>query len=114
MAAVDDIVNQLPISQLAQQVGADEESVRAAAQQAVPALVQGMQANAQDPGGESSLRDALGQHQGATPDPASVDTADGEAIVSNIFGGNRDAVVNQLGSQTGGSGGGGIIGDLFS
>lgn len=112
MSAVDDILSQVPIDQLAQQVGADEATTRAGVEQAVPALLHGLQANAQDPGGESSLLEALGQHQGDAPAIDQVDPAEGDNIVSHIFGGNKDAVVNQLGG-IGGAGGSGLIQKLL-
>ena len=59
MAAIDDILQSLPIDQLAQQVGADPQEVQQAAQAALPALLGGLHANAQDPGGASSIVEAL-------------------------------------------------------
>ncbi|AKU17170.1 DUF937 domain-containing protein [Luteipulveratus mongoliensis] len=112
MSAVDDILAQVPIDQLAQQIGADEATTRGAVEQAVPALLSGMQANAQDPGGAASLTEALGQHQGDIPGPGDVDPAEGDSIVSHIFGGNKDAVVNQLGG-VGGAGGNDLIKKLL-
>ncbi|MDE9366428.1 DUF937 domain-containing protein [Luteipulveratus sp. YIM 133132] len=105
MSAVDDILTQIPIDQLAAQVGADEATTRDAAAQAVPALLSGMQANAQDPGGAASLDEALGQHQGGVPSPTQVDPDEGQAIVGHVFGDHQDAVVSRLGGL-GGSGGG--------
>ncbi len=105
MSAVQDIVGQVPIDQLAQQVGADEESTRAAVEQIVPSLLGGLQANAQDPAGQASLLGALGDHQGETPAIDSVDTGDGQRIVDNVFGGNTDEVVNRLGGMPSGAGG---------
>ena len=49
MSAVDDILADIPISQLASQLGVDEATAEAATRQAIPALLGGMQANAQDP-----------------------------------------------------------------
>ena len=75
--------------------------------QAVPALLGGMEANAQDPGGAASLEKALGQHAGSPfegLDLGQVDTADGEKIVGNIFGDNSEQVINKLGGDSGGSG----------
>ena len=107
MDPVDEILSQIPIGDLAQQLGTDEASAEQAVRQAVPALLGGMEANAQDPGGAASLQAALGQHT-ANPfeglDLGSIDTADGEAIVGNIFGDNSEQVINKLGGQTGGSG----------
>ena len=45
-------------------------------------------------------------------DVANIDTADGEAIVKNVFGDNEEQVVNQLGGLGGGEGGGGL-GDML-
>ncbi|MFW5474565.1 DUF937 domain-containing protein [Knoellia sp. CPCC 206450] len=108
MAAIDDILRSLPIDQLAQQVGADPQEVEQAARSALPALLGGLHANAQDPGGASSIVEALGQHdddllQGGV-DLNQVDQQDGEKIASHIFGSNEEQVYSALGSS--GAGGG--------
>jgi hypothetical protein len=107
MDTADEILSQIPLDQLAQQLGVDEATAEQAVRQAVPALLGGMQANAQDPGGAASLQAALGEHT-ANPfeglDLGSIDTADGEAIVGNVFGDNSEQVINKLGGQAGGSG----------
>lgn len=108
MSQIDQILSQLPLADIAQQVGASQADVEQAAQTIVPSLVGGMQANAQDPGGAQSLYNALGQHQDSPADAQSVDTADGERIVQHVFGDNTDQVVNQLG----GLGSGGASNDL--
>ena len=107
MAAVDDLLAQIPMSQLASQLGVDEQTAEQATRQALPALLAGMQANAQDPGGARSLAEAVDQHRDGLldggVDVGQVDTGDGEKIVGHVFGGNREQVVNQLGTA-GGSG----------
>jgi hypothetical protein len=110
MTDIDDLLSQIPMNQLAQQLGVDEQTAEQATRQALPALLGGMQANAKDPAGAASLREALGQHddnllEGGV-DLNQVDTVDGDKIVSNVFGGNREQVVNTLGGL-GGSGSGG-------
>jgi hypothetical protein len=112
---VNDLLSQIPMSQLAQQLGVDEQTATQAAQQALPALLSGMQANAHDPAGAASLTAALGQHddnllEGGV-DFNQVDTVDGDKIVANVFGDNREQVINQLGGLGGGgtSGFGNII-----
>ncbi|WP_431841122.1 DUF937 domain-containing protein [Calidifontibacter indicus] len=105
MDARQDILDQIPMDQLAAQVGADEQTTRAAAEQLIPALVGGLQANAQDEAGAQSLFDALGDHQGGTPALGQVDTREGQQIVSHVFGANQDEVVNRLGGMDGGAGG---------
>lgn len=108
MSDIQDILNQLPIDQLAQQVGASPDAVENAVRQAVPALLLGMDANVQDPAGADSLLGALGQHSPGLfadgLDVTQIDQADGEKITANIFGSNQDAVVSQLGAN-GGDGG---------
>ena len=107
MDTADEILSQIPLDQLAQQLGVDEATAEQAVRQAVPALLGGMEANARDPGGAASLEKALGQHAGSPLeglDLGSIDTADGEAIVGNVFGDNSEQVINKLGEQGGGSG----------
>jgi hypothetical protein len=81
MAAVDEILLNLPIDRLAQQVGAEPQEVQQAVQTALPALLGGLQANAQG-GGSSSIVEALGQHDddllAGGVDLDQVDRADGE------------------------------------
>src|SRR5690606_21715249 len=48
MANVDDLLSQLPMSQIAAMLGVDEDTAANASRAAVPALVHGMKANAQD------------------------------------------------------------------
>jgi Bacterial protein of unknown function (DUF937) len=50
MDTADEILSQIPLDQLAQQLGVDEATAEHAVRQAVPALLGGMEANAQDPG----------------------------------------------------------------
>lgn len=102
MAALDEILQNLPIDQLAQQVGADPQDVQQAAQAALPALLGGLNANAQG-GGASSIVEALGQHTGEI-ELGQVDEADGEKIASHIFGSNQEQVYSALGGS-GASGG---------
>ena len=68
-----------------------------------------MEANAQDPAGAASLGKAIGSHDAGLVeggvDLDQVDTDDGDKIVGNVFGGQRDQVVNQLGNQGGGDSG---------
>jgi hypothetical protein len=107
MDPADEILAQIPISDLARQLGVDDATAEQAVRQAVPALLGGMQANASDPGGAASLEKALSQH---TSNPleglgiGGIDTNDGDAIVGNIFGDNTDQVVNKLGDTSGGKG----------
>jgi hypothetical protein len=113
MSAADEILSEIPIAQLAAQLGMDEASTERAVRQAVPALIGGMRANAEDPAGAASLQQAIGQHAGdpfAGLDLDQVDTDDGDKIVGHVFGDKREEVVNRLGADTAG---GGIMGKLL-
>jgi hypothetical protein len=110
MATIDELVTKLPLDQIAAQLGVDKETAAAATKEASEALVQGMQANAQDKAGAESLAKAIAAHAkqaaGKTAediDVANIDTTDGEKIVKNVFGDNEEQVVNQLGGLGGGS-----------
>ena len=115
MSAADEILSQLPINQLAAQLGVDEQTAEAAARQALPALLLGMDANAQDPARAASLEKAIGEHDSALVDGgvdlADVDAADGEKIVGHVFGDNSDQVMHALGGSTGV--GGSLMGKLL-
>ena len=110
MSAVEDILADIPMDQLAAQLGVDEATAEQAARQAIPALLGGMQANAEDPAGARSLAGALGDHPGDLIDGGvnldQVDANDGEKIVGNIFGPNQDQVAQTLGGNLGGQAGG--------
>ncbi|MDV3221262.1 DUF937 domain-containing protein [Intrasporangium sp.] len=108
MSQYDEILGQVPVSQLAGEYGVPESEIREAAEKALPALLGGIQANAEDPAGATSLARALSQHQGGIPrDLGEVDVQDGQKIVGNIFGDNTDQVMTRLGGL-----GGGASGDL--
>jgi hypothetical protein len=118
MSELDDLLSQIPMDQLAQQLGVDEQTAERAARQALPALLAGMNANAQDPAGAASLANALGQHDDALLDGGvsldHVDTNDGDKIVGNVFGDSRDQVVTRLGGGGGLGGSSGIAGGDMS
>jgi hypothetical protein len=113
---VDELLTQIPMGQLAGRLGVDEQTAEQATRQALPALLSGMHANAQDPGGARSLAEAIGQHDNdmlnGGVDVDQVDTADGDQIVQHVFGDTRGQVVDQLGG-IGGAGGSELIGKLL-
>ncbi|GAA1055399.1 hypothetical protein GCM10017608_25200 [Agromyces luteolus] len=105
MASYDDIIANIPIADLASRLGVDEATARAAVDQALPALLGGMGANAQDAAGAASLERAVQHHppqlfEGGV-DLDEVDEDDGDKIVHNVFGANTDQVVQKLGSAEG-------------
>jgi hypothetical protein len=116
MSAVEEIMSQIPLSRLAEQLGVDEETAANAARHALPALLGGIQANADDPGGAASFGEAVQQHDAGLieggVDLDQVDTSEGDKIVNHVFGPNRDQVAQQLGG-VGGVGGEGIVAKLL-
>jgi hypothetical protein len=106
---LDDILGQLPVDQIAGQLGTDPQTARSAVELALPALVGGLQANAQDPVGAQSLANALGQHDNDLLDSLlggglavdQLDTQDGSSIVNHVFGDNQEQVVSQLAGASG-------------
>lgn len=113
MSPVDEILAQVPLGDLAARLAVDEATAEHAARQALPALLGGIQANAEDPAGAASLAHAVQQHDSGLIDGGvdlgQVDTSDGDRIVGHVFGEQRPMVVNQLGGlgPLGGSPGGG-------
>jgi hypothetical protein len=107
MTAVDDILSNIPLNDLATRLGVDEGTAEQATRQALPALLGGIQANTDDPGGAASFASAVRQHDNDLVEGGvnldSVDENDGERIVGHVFGDQRGQVVQQLGSTGGAS-----------
>ncbi|MGN5238526.1 DUF937 domain-containing protein [Rhodococcus sp. SJ-3] len=117
MASLDELISQVPIDQVARELGVDTATAETAVRAALPTLVGGLDANAQDTAGAASLMSAVNKHSGSTildggVDVAKVDTADGNKIVANVFGANKDQVISTLGSVNG-SGGKDLIAQLL-
>ena len=106
MTAVDDILSRIPLADLANRLGVDEGTAEEATRQALPALLGGIQANTDDPGGAASFASAVRQHDNDLVEGGvnldGVDEKDGERIVGHVFGDQQQQVVQQLGT-TGGS-----------
>lgn len=107
MSDLNDLLAQLPIGSIAQALGVDEATANQAVHAALPALLGGLDANAQDEAGAASLQQALLQHEDRLPDDGqidvnTIDTDDGDKIVGHVFGEHTDAVAQQLGGMGGG------------
>lgn len=106
MNDLNELFKEIPIADIAKQLGEPESDVRAAVATALPTLVGGMRENAKDPAAAASLAQAI-----AKKDPGlveggisvgDVDAEDGLKIASHIFGGNTDDVMSALGSTNSG------------
>lgn len=118
MAGLEDLISQIPVQDIANKIGADQNEVSTAIQQLVPALVGSLQVNSQDDESlAGKIAGAAQQHAasglldgGVTIDD--VDEDDGDKIVANIFGGNNsESVASALAG--GGAGGGGLVQKLL-
>ncbi|MFE1594413.1 DUF937 domain-containing protein [Nocardia sp. NPDC058705] len=117
MTSFDDLLSQVPIAQIADQLGVDQATATTAVQAALPTLLGGLQANAAQPQGAASLLGALDNHGGLVEgegavDLGQVDVGDGEKIVDNVFGTEKNTVISALGAG-GGTGGNDLIGKLL-
>jgi hypothetical protein len=114
MSEIDQILSQVPMDQVAAALGVDRGEAEQATRTAIPALLGGMHANAQDPAGAASLMGAVSQHDdsalGASVDQ--IDTQDGQKIVQNVFGDNTNDVMARLGG-TSSSGNSGLMAKLL-
>jgi hypothetical protein len=114
MAGLDDLFAQIPVADIASQLGADEGEVTAAIKTLVPALVGGVAENVKADNIDSSDLESTVSAQGASgllDGGVSVDQVDaheGNQMVSKIFGGNDSG---QVASALAGTGAGG--GDLI-
>ena len=97
MADLSSLLKEIPIADIAKQVGVDESVAEAAVKQIVPGLVAGLAANAEDPKGAASLTKALSHDRGGLKKKVSdVDVEDGKKIVKNVYGDKQDAVTAKL------------------
>ena len=118
MAGLDELLNEIPVQQIAAQLGADEGEVNNAIRTLVPALVGGLQHNvAADDIDSSKLESAVTEQaaSGLLDGGVSVDQVDakeGDKIVANIFGGNdTNTVASALAG--GGAGNSGLLKQLL-
>ncbi|MBP3977381.1 DUF937 domain-containing protein [Microbacterium sp. BLY] len=96
--ALDDILSQVPLDDIARKLGVSRDEAKVAVEQGGAVLLGGLAKNAETAEGSAAIQKALGKHQGATP-PATVDDideADGGKIVSHILGGKEKEVTKEL------------------
>jgi hypothetical protein len=103
MAGLDELIDQIPVQDIASKIGADEGEVNNAIRTLVPALVGGLQQNVQADHIDSSELESAVAQQGASglhDGGVSIDHVDankGDQYVAHIFGGNdSNAVASAL------------------
>jgi hypothetical protein len=101
---INDLFSELPIGDIAKQLGLSKDEAAKGVALALPALFSGLQANAADPKGEASLVSALQGKDTSLIDGgislADVVTKDGKKIVKHIFGSSTKGVASTLGSKS--------------
>jgi len=111
MSAADEIIADLPMDQLAAELGTDAATAEQAVRSTLPTLFGGLQTNVTaDDQGAVSLAEALTQHSdpqffSGGIDLASVNTDDGQAIVNHMFANSPDSA-ELLQARSGGLDGG--------
>jgi hypothetical protein len=95
MPDLDGLIDLIPIDDIAKKLGVDPSVAESAVKVALPTIVSGLAANAQDSGGAKSIESALANHAPAKGkvDVSQIDTADGEKIISHVFGAKKNDVV---------------------
>lgn len=101
---IDEILAQIPAEDLAARLGTDPETAVDAARKALPALLGGLSSNVTAGGGDALGNAVLRDHKGDLLDDPnflqSIDTDDGEKILSHIFGDQQNQVVEKLGATS--------------
>ena len=102
MSALTDILGELPLDDLASQLGASKTETKTAASQAITSLLGGMTQNAQSEPGEAALGKALAKHATSKPvKVAEVDKEDGAKIVQHVLGTTPDKAAKAVSGKTG-------------
>ena len=97
MPDLDGLLKQIPIDQIATKLGVPHDVAEDAVAKVLPTIVAGLSANSKDKAGAASLEKALVKHEGrAASTVDQIDTDDGEKIVRNVFGPNKDKVVSAV------------------
>jgi hypothetical protein len=106
MAGLDDLFAQIPVADIAQQIGADPGEVDSTIRTLVPVLVGGLHDNAQNADSATNIEAAATNHaaQGLLDSGAGadrVDPAEAQNAIAKIFGGNDTGQVASALSDAG-------------
>lgn len=96
--ALDDILAQVPIDDIAAKLGVSKEEAATAVQQGGAVLLGGLAKNAATEEGSTAIQNALKKHEGASAVSKvdDVDQADGEKIVQHVLGSDASDVASKL------------------
>lgn len=96
--ALDDILKQVPIDDIAAQLGVSKAEATKAVEQGGAVLLGGLAKNASTAEGSTAIQNALKKHEGARAvnRVAEVDQADGEKILKHVLGADSSDVAAKL------------------
>ena len=96
--ALDDILSQVPIDDIAAKLGVSHAEAKVAVEQGGAVLLGGLAKNAESESGSAAIQKALKKHEGKTGAAKvdDIDQADGGKIVSHILGANEKKVTSTL------------------
>ena len=95
--AIEDILAQVPIDDIAAKLGVSPDEAKKAVEEGGAVLLGGLAKNAQSAEGSAAIQQALRKHEGATPSKVDdIDQADGDKIVKHVLGDKRAEVTSKL------------------
>ncbi|WP_175986851.1 DUF937 domain-containing protein [Microbacterium tenebrionis] len=99
--ALDDILKQVPIDDIAAKLGVSPAEASKAVEQGGAVLLSGLAKNAQTEEGSAAIQSALRRHEGATSVQKvdDVDQTDGGKIVKHVLGDDAEQVAAKLNSS---------------
>ncbi|WP_330183593.1 DUF937 domain-containing protein [Nocardia sp. NBC_01503] len=107
MTSFDDLLSNVPVAQIADKLGVDEATATTAINAAIPVLLGGFQAQAGNPDVGLNLEgEVANQPHGLLDggvDINQVDTENGNQIVDQTFGTEKNTVISALGNVGGGN-----------
>ncbi|MEV6772896.1 DUF937 domain-containing protein [Nocardia sp. NPDC051030] len=113
MTSFDDLLSHVPVAQIAEKLGVDQATATTAIGAAIPVLLGGLQAKASNPDAASELEGEIAKQPddllegGVNIDQ--VDVSNGNQIVDQTFGAEKNTVMSALGNV----GGNAISSDLM-
>lgn len=96
--ALDDILKQIPIDDVAAKLGVSTDEAKAAVEQGGAVLLSGLAKNAETEEGSAAIQNALKKHRGATGAAKvdDIDQEDGDKIVGHVLGDKKQEVTAKL------------------
>ncbi|MDF2509223.1 MAG: hypothetical protein K0Q52_3082 [Microbacterium sp.] len=96
--ALDDILTQVPIDDIAEKLGVSRDEAKVAVEQGGAVLLGGLAKNAETDEGSTAIQNALKKHEGSAGASKvdDIDQADGDKIVAHILGSKKTEVTKEL------------------